>query len=212
MTLSCTIPRDRAPSTPSPPGVTLLLLTLQHPAAQPSTSGDMPTGGSMAGDDGNTITTVTTPSIDLDMSRKRRAVLALASAQRDLHRYTLDTLGATLSGEVPAGGHSSCARHTVFLAKRVKIMSIILDRACGATWDTIGQRWGLDAETAENLFGPMEQAWTAGDPAPWAPRVDGVTPAGMMPIHLDADSGADLADYYWGHSPPRPVGRVPGAN
>lgn len=185
------------------PGTTLLVLALHDPTPPPPVTDDSPCVGESCrprAPVADSMPRVTTPAIEDGLAYRRRTALALASAQRDLHRYTLEAMDVALSG-APVGGHSACGRRIAFLAKRVKILAILLDRADGATWRDIAAQWGLTAPAAQEVFEPMERAWADGNLAPWAPHVEGgVMATGVMPVHVAEPDADGLRAYYWAHA------------
>ena len=153
----------------------------------------------------STISTVATsiPSTvrALDREVAWRTRLAVAVTLRDLHRYAMNAMQATLTDDDPHGGNVS--RRLALLAKRVKVMRVILDRVHGTPWCVIARQHNRTPAEVERIYGPMEAAWRAGSRAPWAPHVPGVDVlTGLMPIDME-DAEAAVLPYLCLYDQPR---------
>lgn len=194
---------------PGMPSGSMVVVVVGHDLAAWSPPWQPPTADT-ASDLGATIgdvaTTLAPDPAEADRLYQDRTRLAHAICLRDLHTYTLSLLGV-LGRAAGPGAFSSCSRRLELLQKRVKILAILADRAHGASWEAIGEDWSLPGDTAEQIFGPMEESWRAGSRTPWAPRLDcpvrvpGMMPidlTGMMPIDLTGESESGLSVYYAG--------------
>jgi hypothetical protein len=105
-----------------------------------------------------------------DAELMRRTRLALAVAARDLNEYVMSLAVTYGEDEVdPDGFYTRLARHASKLFVRVKVLSVLSDRIVrGTPWETIGGRLGMLPSDVVGIYGPMEERWRGGDPAPWA--------------------------------------------
>jgi hypothetical protein len=143
-----------------------------------------------------------------DQEVLRRTRLGLALTLRDLHRFTLGGMSAALvPDDVHPDEYAGMGRRLEFLAKRAKVMWIILARVRGVSWADIARKLGQDEQRVQHVYAPMEAAWRAGSQTPWAPELPGAEAlTGLMPVEPDGAEEADLLPYLWVHrdsSPPR---------
>lgn len=95
----------------------------------------------------------------------RRTKAAYALAAKALLDHSRAAIINPLS---PPADAVAVGEQAVNLARRFKITSILVARVVhDADWATVGRIVGCGADTAEALYGGIEQRWRAGDPAPW---------------------------------------------
>lgn len=117
-----------------------------------------------------------------DAFLRTRTSLALQVARRDVV-HVMETLRGDASSLYGVAELAGVSQRLTILDKRLKIMAIIALRILYTTpWPQISAYLGVGADVALALYGDAVQRWIDGDPAPWAPVVEGAVVSGTYPI------------------------------
>ncbi|MFE9424664.1 hypothetical protein ACFYNO_17030 [Kitasatospora sp. NPDC006697] len=92
-------------------------------------------------------------------TREALARLVLSEQAVELSDSAAGLVGTRYDTATGLGGRASQARQLVELAERALASAVVYERERGSSWEEIAAYLGIDAEEAEQRFGPAVRAW-----------------------------------------------------